>query len=111
MLGWEVQQPNRKRKLLSRMLWCAHYFRLLKKSFILCACVNCMQEFIQTKGYPSWTNVTCVREGAETPLFKQNFVNWVTKGETTSLVKTQKKIAGEQLTQHNNFRCFLFLHV
>lgn len=53
-----------------------------------------LQEFIQTKGYPSWTNVTCVREGAETPLFKQNFSNWLNKGETTTLVKTPTRTAG-----------------
>jgi hypothetical protein len=35
-----------------------------------------------------------VREGAETPLFKQNFSNWLNKGETTSLVKTGTKAAG-----------------
>ena len=31
--------------------------------------------------------MTCVSEGAETPLFKQNFSNWLNKDETTSLVK------------------------
>ena len=49
------------------------------------------QDFIQKKGYPNWTNVTCVREGAETPLFKQNFSNWLNKDETTSLIK--KRVA------------------
>ena len=46
-----------------------------------------LQDLIEKKGYPSWTNVTCLREGTETPLFKQNFANWVDKNETTSLVK------------------------
>lgn len=46
-----------------------------------------LQDLIKKKGYPSWTNVTCLREGTETPLFKQNFANWVDKNETTSLVK------------------------
>ena len=53
-----------------------------------------VQEFIQTKGYPSWTNVTCVREGAETPLFKQNFTNWMNKGEVTNPFKFEKKVSG-----------------
>ena len=49
------------------------------------------------KGYPSWTNVTCVREGAEIPLFKQNFTNWLNKNETTSLIKSPtNKSAGIQ---------------
>lgn len=54
-----------------------------------------LQEFIQTKGYPSWTNVTCVREGSETPLFKQNFTDWLNKGEVTTPLKVEKKAAGE----------------
>ena len=56
----------------------------------------CMQEFIQTKGYPTWTNVTCVREGAETPLFKQNFTNWMNKDETTDIIKSKKRTAPGQ---------------
>ena len=43
------------------------------------------QDFIQQKNYPKWTHVTTVREGAETPLFKQNFTKWVGKDEVTSL--------------------------
>jgi hypothetical protein len=42
-------------------------------------------DFIQQKKYPNWTHVTTVREGAETPLFKQNFSKWIGKNETTSL--------------------------
>lgn len=49
-------------------------------------------DFIQTKGYPKWTNVTCVRDGSETPLFKQNFINWLNKDETTSLVKEPRVV-------------------
>lgn len=41
-----------------------------------------MQDFIRKKGYPSWTNVTLVPEGAETISFKQNFVDWLNKNET-----------------------------
>jgi len=33
-------------------------------------------EFIKQKGYPNWTQVTRVVEGAETPIFKQFFKNW-----------------------------------
>eukprot|EP00794_Sanderia_malayensis_P007449 gene7449-8271_t len=33
-------------------------------------------EFIKQKGYPNWTQVTRVVEGAETPIFKQFFNNW-----------------------------------
>ena len=32
-----------------------------------------------------------VREGAETPLFKQNFTDWLNKGEITGLPKYEKK--------------------
>ncbi|XP_065886890.1 gelsolin, cytoplasmic-like [Dysidea avara] len=39
-------------------------------------------DFITKKGYPNWTNVTQVLEGAETPLFKQNFVDWLNKDES-----------------------------
>lgn len=46
--------------------------------------------FIQTKGYKQWCNVTTVKEGTETPLFKQNFSNWLNKGETTSIVKPKR---------------------
>jgi hypothetical protein len=54
------------------------------------------QEFIQDKRYPKWTNVTCVREGAETPLFKQNFSNWLNKDETTSLIKKRTRSSGRK---------------
>eukprot|EP00731_Ephydatia_muelleri_P020263 Em0012g1088a len=39
-------------------------------------------DFVQTKGYPSWTAVTSVLEGSENFLFKQNFSDWVSKEET-----------------------------
>lgn len=32
-----------------------------------------------------------VREGAETPLFKQNFTDWLNKGEVTGLPRYEKK--------------------
>ena len=54
-----------------------------------------LQEFISQKGYPGWTQVTMVREGAETPLFKQNFTDWLNKGEVTGLPKYEKK--GERM--------------
>ena len=38
--------------------------------------------------------MTCVREGAETPLFKQNFTDWLNKDETTSLIKPKKVSVG-----------------
>ena len=38
--------------------------------------------------------MTCIREGSETPLFKQNFTNWLNKDETTSLVKPKKISTG-----------------
>ena len=53
-----------------------------------------MQDFIQQKNYTNWTNVTCVLEGAETPLFKQNFTDWLNKDETTSLIKPKKISVG-----------------
>ena len=34
------------------------------------------QQFIKQKGYPDWTQVTRVVEGAETPIFKQFFKEW-----------------------------------
>jgi len=36
-------------------------------------------DFLKTKGYPNTTPVTRVVEGAETPLFKQNFNHWPEK--------------------------------
>ncbi len=47
-------------------------------------------DFIKTKNYEQWCSVTTVKEGAETPLFKQNFSNWLNKDETTSLVKKSR---------------------
>ena len=38
--------------------------------------------------------MTCIREASETPLFKQNFTNWLNKDETTSLVKPKKISTG-----------------
>ncbi len=48
------------------------------------------KEFIQTKGYPQWCNISTLKEGCETPLFKQNFSNWLNKDETTSIVKARR---------------------
>ena len=56
------------------------------------------QDFIEKKGYPHWTNVTCVHEGAETPLFKQNFSNWLNKYETTTPVTPTFKTGGTLLS-------------
>lgn len=41
-----------------------------------CASMQNATNFISQKGYPNWTSVTRVVEGAETPMFKQNFQNW-----------------------------------
>ncbi len=38
------------------------------------------QAFIKQKGYPNWTQVTRVVEGAETPIFKQFFKEWPEAG-------------------------------
>ncbi len=56
------------------------------------------RDFIQTKGYQQWCNVTTVKEGCETPLFKQNFTNWLNVDETTTLVKAQRK-PGRELSE------------
>ena len=41
--------------------------------------------------------MTCVREDAETPLFKQNFTNWLNKDETTSLIRKRVTATGGML--------------
>ncbi len=48
------------------------------------------RDFIQSKSYKQWCSVTTVKEGTETPLFKQNFNDWLNKDETTSLVKKRQ---------------------
>ena len=52
---------------------------------------HCKQDFIARKGYPNWTNVTQVLEGAETPLFKQNFSDWLNKDESKGYSMPQGK--------------------
>jgi hypothetical protein len=47
--------------------------------------------FVSSKGYPDWTQVSMVKEGCETPLFKQNFSNWLNKGESTGLPVAKSK--------------------
>lgn len=46
------------------------------------------QEFIKMKGYPSSTNVETVNDGAESAMFKQLFLKWSVKEQTTGLGKT-----------------------
>lgn len=53
------------------------------------------QDFIQQKKYPNWTHVTTVREDAETPLFKQNFTNWIGKDEVTKLPTARTSTAAK----------------
>ena len=43
--------------------------------------------------------MTSVREGAETPLFKQNFSNWRSKDETTSLLKDTRVAPSERFSR------------
>ncbi|XP_035307695.1 advillin [Cricetulus griseus] len=45
-------------------------------------------EFIKMKGYPSSTNVETVNDGAESAMFKQLFLKWSVKEQTTGLGKT-----------------------
>lgn len=52
-------------------------------------------DFIQQKKYPNWTHVTTVREDAETPLFKQNFTNWIGKNEVTTLPTARTSAAAK----------------
>lgn len=70
------------------------------------------QDFIQQKRYPNWTPVTCVREGAETPLFKQNFSDWLNRGEVTTFVGDKPKAVGNGISLFNQYiiytcHCFL----
>ena len=48
-------------------------------------------KFITEKGYPNYTPVTMVKEGTETQVFKQNFSNWLNKGEITGIRTYQQK--------------------
>ena len=98
--GLEVEPHSRKRRLPSRMLlYVASHFRLSSlitlHHYYIIITSSISQDFITQKGYPNWTNVTCVREGAETPLFKQNFSNWLNKDETRSPLQ-QKVAAGRK---------------
>ena len=40
--------------------------------------------YLRSKKYPDYTQVTMVTQGSEIPLFKQLFVNWPQKGLNTS---------------------------
>ena len=39
-------------------------------------------DFLKTKGYPNWTQITRIVEDGETPLFKQCFFQWPEKNAT-----------------------------
>jgi len=61
--------------------------------------------FIKEKGYPDWTSVTRVVEGAETPLFKQNFNAWpeagaLLPGQTGTTKKAFIKKTFDTATMH-----------
>ncbi|XP_041362840.1 advillin-like [Gigantopelta aegis] len=50
-------------------------------------------DFLSLRGYPEWTPVTSLVEGAETPLFKQYFSSWVNPNAQVGLgtpVKTER---------------------
>ncbi len=66
------------------------------------------RDFIQTKGYKQWCSVTTVKEGTETPLFKQNFSDWLNKGETTSLIR-KKRAPGRKYT-HMHTACITCMY-
>ena len=89
-LGSGATQQEKKAAFKNAVVSSApHLFYLSSPSFCL---LYLLKDFIQQKGYPNWTNVTCVREGAETPLFKQNFSNWLNKDETRSPLKQKAAI-------------------
>ena len=52
------------------------------------------QEFLNHRGYPNWVSVTRVLDGAETPLFKQYFNNWIDPAETQGLGETHSASQG-----------------
>ena len=54
-------------------------------------------KFITEKGYPNYTPVTMVKEGTETQVFKQNFSNWLNKGEITGIRTYQQKQVKEEI--------------
>lgn len=53
-----------------------------------------LQEFIEKKGYPNWTQVTRVIEGGETPIFKQFFSNWSDADDQVGLGRTFRSNVG-----------------
>ncbi|XP_065059180.1 advillin-like [Rhopilema esculentum] len=52
--------------------------------------MNNAMEFINQKGYPNWTQVTRVVEGAETPIFKQFFKDWPEAGVQQGLGQAKR---------------------
>ena len=81
LLGSASVPQGMRKKLPLKMLWYVfvEFYNITLVNLDLC---HCKQDFIQRKGYPNWTNVTQVLEGAETPLFKQNFSDWLNKDES-----------------------------
>lgn len=60
-------------------------------------------EFLNHRGYPNWVSVTRVLDGAETPLFKQYFSNWVDPAETKGLGETHSASAGVAASSNEEF--------
>ena len=81
MYGLERAPPIRNGKQPSKQHW-----YITVSISIQCPYKPLSQDFIQTKGYPSWTIVTSVLEGAEHFTFKQNFSDWVNKEEVPAPV-------------------------
>lgn len=54
-----------------------------------------LQEFIKQKGYPNWTQVTRVVEGAETPIFKQFFKEWPEAGDQKGMGEAKRGNIGK----------------
>nr|XP_043900673.1 scinderin like a isoform X2 [Solea senegalensis] len=52
------------------------------------AALSAANKFIKDKGYPSTTQVLIMPDGGEDALFKQYFVNWIDKYETTGPCQT-----------------------
>ena len=63
-----------------------------------------LQEFINKKGYPNWTQVTRVVEGGETPIFKQFFSGWRDEGEQVGMGKVFRQ---GSLGNTNRYYCMI----